>query len=219
MATRYAEAKLRQRPNRPYGAGASRRKEDDISSNSRYGCNPNKEAQVNFLKRGLVAKFVFLVAASSALAENRQDTLFKRLNRPATVAGHNSPSTFAIYLDQVNERKTVLVPSKEGSNPIEADVWVLFFQNEAEVDAMPKLIKDVYNAIPKGTGRPASKYIEFQLSSGGPKAASFHFLEHYGTDSEDVVACKAAVAVYSGVIGSTNSHDRKNLTKKCESLM
>lgn len=174
---------------------------------------------MNFLKCGLVAKFVFLIVASSALAENRQDSLFKRLNRPATVAGHNSPSAFAKYLDKENEQKNVLVPSKEGSDPFEADVWVLFFQSEAEVHAMPKLIQDVYDAIPKGTGRPASKYIEFQLSSGGPKAASFHFLEHYGTDSEDVVACKAAVAVFSGVIGSTNSHDRKNLTKKCESLM
>lgn len=174
---------------------------------------------MNFLKCGLLAKFVFLIVASSALAENRQDSLFKRLNRPATVAGHNSPSAFAKYLNKENEQKTVLAPSKEGSDPFEADVWVLFFQNEAEVRSMPKLVQEVYDAIPqKYTDRPASRYIEFKLSNGDSKAASFHIIENYEGDSDETIACKAAVAVYSGVSGNTYSFDRRKRANECEGL-
>lgn len=102
---------------------------------------------------------------------------------------------------------------------MDADVWVLFFQNEDEVRLMPEIIQDVYDAMPKEIERPASRYVEFQLSTGGPKAASFHLLENYETTNENVIACKAAVAVYSGVIGNSDSGDRKKRTKECESLM
>lgn len=149
------------------------------------------------------------------LAGDRQDSLFARLERPATVAGHNSPEAFAKYLDKVNENLSVLAPSAEGSDPFEADVWVLFFKNESEINSMPSVIKDLYAAIPKVNESAASRYIEFQLSKGGPKAASFHFLDNYGKDSDEVIACKAAVAVYSGVLGNTSTLDRKKLTASC----
>ncbi len=170
------------------------------------------------LKRGFLAKLLIL-AACSAAAEDRHDSLFDRLGRTATVASHNSPSSFASYLDKENEKKTVLVPSQEGFKPSEADVWVLFFQNEDEVSLMPEIIQDLYDAMPKVIERPASRYVEFQLSTGGPKAASFHFLENYKTTNENVIACKAAVAVYSGVIRDSNSSGSKKRTKQCESLM
>lgn len=174
---------------------------------------------MTFLKRGLIAKLVFLLVAGSALAENRQNSLFKRLNRPATVAGHNSPSAFAKYLNKENEQKTVLAPSKEGSDPFEADVWVFFFQNEAEVRSMPKLIQEVYDAIPqKDADHTVSSYIEFELSNGNSKAASFHIIENYEGDSDETIACKAAVAVYSGVSGNTYSFDRRKRAKECEGL-
>lgn len=150
------------------------------------------------------------------LAEDRQDSLFAKLGRPATVAGHNSPEAFAKYLDEVNERMTVLVPSAAGSVPFEADVWVLFFRNETEISSMPSIIQELYAVTPKVTKNPASSYIEFQLSNGGPKAASFHFLENYGEDSEEVIACKAAVAVFSGVIGNISTSERRELTSNCD---
>ncbi len=174
---------------------------------------------ISLLKCGLVAKCVCLFAVGSVQAENRQQSLVEKLGRPATVAGHNSPSAFVKYLNKENEQKTVLVPSREGSDPFEADVWVLFFQNEAEVRSMPKLIREIYDAIPKVSERPAARYIEFQLSIGTPKAASFHFFENYGNVSEDIVACKAAIAVYSSVVRNSNSQDRKTRTEECETLM
>lgn len=176
------------------------------------------ETPMGFLKHGTLATYLILLG-SSVLSEDRQDSLFARLERPATVAAHHSPSSFAKYLDKVNERETVLVPSKEGSAAFEADVWILFFEDESEIGSMPEIIQEIYAAMPKFDDNAVSQYVEFELSEGGPKAASFHFLDRYSTDSEEVIACKAAIDVYSGVKGEMDIAKRKDLTAQCNNVM
>lgn len=173
---------------------------------------------MNFLKFGMWLP-ILTFFASAVAAENRSDSLFSRLDRPATIIAHNAPSSFGKSLDIINRNELVFVPPSEGSPPLQSDVWVVFVQNEAEIASLQPIFKELYHALPDMGEKAASGYMEFKLSSGEPKAASFHFVEKYGTDAEEIVACKAAVAVYSGVTGNTNALDAKKLSKECESLM
>ncbi|MFY0682858.1 MAG: hypothetical protein JXR13_20010 [Thalassovita sp.] len=173
---------------------------------------------MNYLKCGSLANLLIFLAGN-LMAENQQDSFFSRLERPATVSSLNVPKAIGKHLDKLNEPMTVLVPSATDSDPFEADVWLLFFRNESEISSMPSIIQDIHAATPKLVEKPASRYVEFQLSVGGPKVASFHFVENYGTDSEEVIACKAAVAVYSGVIGNKNISERNRLIDNCDKLM
>lgn len=167
----------------------------------------------------LILTSFLIVFGNTGIAENRSSALFAKLDRPAVFAGHNTPLSFTKFLNKLNEQETVLVPAEVGTDPYSADVWLLFFRNERDIRFMPRIVQDVYAALQSTSEDPVSRYVEFHLRDGTQKAASFHFLENYSTDNEEVIACKAAVAVYSAVIGNSNQSERKSLTKQCETYI
>ncbi|WP_412550269.1 hypothetical protein [Shimia sp. MIT910701] len=169
---------------------------------------------MNYRKCGTLASLLMFFGGC-VLAEDRQDSLFERLERPATIIAHNAPNSFGKSLDVLNQKELVFVPPTEGQEPLKADVWVVFVENESEVASLQEIFQELYRALPEMNEKSTSGYLEFQLSSGEPKAASFHFVDRYATENERVISCKAAVAVYLGVVGNTSSLDSQSLTQYC----
>ena len=182
-----------------------------------HGVVCTKKISIGVLKLRLYLTSVvlsFALLPHDVSAELRPDSLYVRLNRPATVAMHNPPSSFLQSLDRLNQNTKVLAPLVRTGSPFHADVWIIFLEDEEEIGSLPEIIQSVFRALPKHGGFSASRYIEFETEDGVPKAASFQFLGRYKNSDRKTAACRAAVAVYTGVYGLFNDA-RAQLVKSC----
>mgnify|MGYP000668903346 CR=1 FL=1 len=119
----------------------------------------------------------------------------------------------------MNEQQTVLTPLPSGLEFVEADVWVLFFQNESEINSMPPFIQHLYALDREKDEARIQIYGEFKLDTGSSKAVMFIILDGFKTGSEEVISCEAATDLYFAVLGNTDFAEREIFKNSCEKLM
>lgn len=142
-------------------------------------------------------------------------SIYQQMQRPLAIFTVNAVSGFTEELQTLNAQKLVLRSLNENEPAMLADSFVFFLRSEADLNTLPQLFRQVYQAGGGVEETDLSQYIEFTLENGRPMAASFVFLDRYGDADHLQVACKSALDFYASVSGLFSDAERMKRYREC----
>lgn len=146
------------------------------------------------------------------------NSIYHRIGEPLTVSVYNPPVHFWEALDKLNSKELVLKNWSLLNSPWEADVWVFFVSDAAELQNHQPMVSQLYTKASGQNTGSVSYYIEFELEGAIAKAASFQILDNFGSISEAQLSCRAALAVYGATSGLLEGEERAALSQACNKL-